>query len=174
MLFAAVNSQDIRAIKGLFLKGGNVNVQSKTNEYTPLIYAIENDKFYFLSYLILGDDNLYIVTSNKIYAYVLNLVATISNLKALRMVLNPDIDIFIKNKCGNLFCYMGQNYKNILISAILDTKKDSSAALINFCVLESLEEVNFHLKIRQILMHKIIMDRYIIIDDWLFVYEVLE
>ena len=145
LLFVAVNDQNIGAIKGLLLKGGNINVQNKANEYTPLMYAVENSKLDSLRYLILRGANPNIITSNKMSA--LHLAAITSNLKALRILLNADSNIFIQDKYyKTFFDYVEPNYKNIVISDIFDTRKDASVALMDFCILGSLEGVKYSLQ----------------------------
>jgi len=147
LLFVAVNEQDIGAIKGLLLKGGNINVQNKANEYTPLMYAVENNKLDSLRYLILRGASLNVVTSNKMSA--LHLAAIISNLRALRILLSADTDIFLQDKYNKTFFdYVEPNYKNMVISDIFDTRKDASEALIDFCILGSIEGAKFSLQNR--------------------------
>ena len=147
LLFVAVNEQDIGAIKGLLLKGGNINVQNKANEYTPLMYAVENNKLDSLRYLILRGASLNVVTSNKMSA--LHLAAITSNLKALRILLSADTDIFLQDKYNKTFFdYVEPNYKNMVISDIFDTRKDASDALIDFCILGSIEGAKFSLQNR--------------------------
>ena len=145
LLFVAVNAQNIGAIKGLLLKGANINAQNKANEYTPLMYAVENSKLDSLRYLILRGANPNIVTSNKMSA--LHLAAITSNLKALRILLSADSDIFIQDKYHKTFFdYVEPNYKNMVISDIFDTRKDAGVALMDFCILGSLEGVKFSLQ----------------------------
>ncbi len=145
LLFVAVNEQDIGAIKGLLLKGGNINAQNKANEYTPLMYAIENNKLDSLRYLILRGANLNVVTSNKMSA--LHLAAITSNLKALRILLSADTDISLQDKYNKTFFdYVEPNYKNMVISDIFDTRKDAGEALIDFCILGSIEGARFSLQ----------------------------
>jgi ankyrin repeat protein len=147
LLFVAVNEQDIGAIKGLLLKGGNINVQNKVNEYTPLMYAVENNKLDSLRYLILRGASLNVVTSNKMSA--LHLAAITSNLRALRILLSADTDIFLQDKYNKTFFdYVEPNYKNMVISDIFDTRKDASEALIDFCILGSIEGAKFSLQNR--------------------------
>ena len=145
LLFVAVNAQNIGAIKGLLLKGGNINAQNKANEYTPLMYAVENNKIDSLRYLILRGANPNIITSNQMSA--LHLAAITNNLKALRVLLSADSNIFIQDKYHKTFFdYVEPNYKNIVISDIFDTRKDASVALMDFCILGSLEGVKFSLQ----------------------------
>jgi ankyrin repeat protein len=145
LLFVAVNDQNIGAIKGLLLKGGNINAQNKANEYTPLMYAVENNRLDSLRYLILRGANLNIVTSNKMSA--LHLAAVTSNLKALRVLLSADSNVFIQDKYRKTFFdYVGPSYKNIVISDIFDTRKDANVALMDFCILGSLEGVKYSLQ----------------------------
>ena len=142
LLFVAVNDQNIGAIKGLLLKGANINAQNKSNEYTPLMYAVENNKINSLRYLIVRGANLNFVTSNKMS--VLHLAAIISNLKAVRVLLGSDVNMFLQDKYNKTFFgYIQDEYKNIVISDIFDTRKDADKALIDFCTLGSLEGMKF-------------------------------
>ena len=142
LLFVAVSDQNIGAIKGLLLKGANINAQNKSNEYTPLMYAVENNKLNSLRYLILRGANLNLVTSNKMSA--LHLAAIMGNIKALRILLSSDVDIFLGDKYNKTFFdYVKSDYKNIVISDIFDTRKDANNALIDFCILGSLEGAKF-------------------------------
>ena len=122
-------------------------MQNKANEYTPLMYAVENNKLDSLRYLILRGASLNVVTSNKMSA--LHLAAITSNLKALRILLSADTDIFLQDKYNKTFFdYVEPNYKNMVISDIFDTRKDASDALIDFCILGSIEGAKFSLQNR--------------------------
>ena len=77
----------------------------------------------------------------------LHLASITSNLKALRILLGADSNIFIQDKYQKTFFdYVGPNYKNIVISDIFDTRKDASVALMDFCILGSLEGVKYSLQ----------------------------
>ena len=92
--------------------------------------------------MILRGANLDLVTSNKMSA--LHLAAIIGNIKALRILLSTDMDIFLGDKYNKTFFdYVKSDYKNIVISDIFDTRKDANNALIDFCILESLEGAKF-------------------------------
>ncbi len=142
LLFVAVNDQNIGAIKGLLLKGANINAQNKSNEYTPLMYAVENSKTNSLRYLLIRGANPNFVTSNKMSA--LHLAAIMNNLKAVRVLLGSDFNMFLQDKYNKTFFdYVQDEYKNIVISDIFDTRKDADKALIDFCTLRSLEGMKF-------------------------------
>ena len=142
LLFVAVNDQNIRAIKGLLLKGANINAQNKSNEYTPLMYAIENGKINSLRYLLIRGANPNLITSNKMSA--LHLASIMNNLKAVRVLLGSDVNMFLQDKYNKTFFdYVQDEHKNIVISDIFDTRKDADKALIDFCTLRSLEGIKF-------------------------------
>jgi ankyrin repeat protein len=145
LLFVAVNDQNIGAIKGLLLKGANINAQNKSNEYTPLMYAVENGKTNSLRYLLIRGANPNLITSNKMFA--LHLAAIMNNLKTVRVLLRSDVNMFLQDKYNKTFFdYVQEEHKNIVISDIFDIRKDADKALIDFCTLRSLEGMKFAIK----------------------------
>jgi ankyrin repeat protein len=138
LLFIAVNDEDINAIKGILQKGANINAQDKNNQYTPLMYAVKNDRVNSLRYLLVRGANPNITAANQMS--VLHLAAILNKLKALKILLQSDADIFAEDENSKTFYdYIPKEHLSIVINDIYESSKNASDALLDFCVLGSLQ-----------------------------------
>ena len=138
LLFIAVNDEDINAIKGILQKGANINVQDKKNQYTPLMYAVKNDKVNSLRYLLVRGANPNITAISQMS--VLHLAAILNKFKALKILLQSDVDIFAEDENSKTFYdYIPKEHLSIVINDIYESSKNASDALLDFCVLGSLQ-----------------------------------
>jgi ankyrin repeat protein len=145
LLFIAVNNQDIGSIKGLLLKGANINAQDEENNYTPLMYAVKNNKIDSLRYLLVRGANPNICAKNNISA--LHLAAILNRTKALKILLESNADIFAVDKYNKTFYqYINKDYLSIIISDFYETKKNANIALIEFCMLGSVKGAMYALQ----------------------------
>ena len=145
LLFIAVNEENIGAIKSLLQKGADINAQDKNNKYTPLMYAVKNNKIDSLRYLLIKGASPNVKAANQMSP--LHLAAILNRLKILKILLESGTDIFAKDKYYKTFYdYVSEDYLNIVINDIYDTRKNTNEALLDFCVLGSLNGVAYSLQ----------------------------
>ena len=143
LFFITVENQDIGAIKALISRGANINVRDIKNGYTPLMYAVKNDKKSSVKYLIIKGANLNITSYDGKTA--LHIAAITKNFDILKMLISNKANIFIHDTQGKTFYdYISPDDKK-LINYLFSGIDNINEVLIDTCILDSLEGVKYAL-----------------------------
>ncbi len=144
-LFFAVQGQDIGAIKGILATGVNVDATNLKNGYTPIMYAVQNNFLDSLRYLLHKGANPNKSANDGVTP--LHLATFSKNLKAVRILLEFDANIFAQDMRGKTFFeYLSQEEKNVVINDIFEVSQTPDAALLDFVRLGSKSGVIFALE----------------------------
>ena len=101
MLFSAILSNDVNAVKSLLAKGANINSMSKTGGYTPLMWAIKQGKDKVANYLMVKGADLNI--QNDDGRAVIHVAAISDRIGMLRKLIDSDAKLSLIDKNGHIF-----------------------------------------------------------------------
>ena len=148
LLFVAVKSDNIQHIKALLEKGADINVVNVNNAYTPLVYAINQNRFNAFRYLIKRGADV----NRKGYEGKTPLhIAVIDNkYNFLKVILDEsNVDVLIKDDNDKLALeYMDQQMleDEFIIESIIRKYHNINQALLDFSYVNSYKGVQYLLR----------------------------
>lgn len=145
LLFVAVAKNNVQDIKALLHKEADINAQDSRNGYTPLIYAVKNNKINAVRYLITRGANL-----NK-QAFdgntALHIAMMTGNLQITEILLSANPDINIVNNQGYIaFDYLPKDLSYRSIVKLLKSYRNITTGLLDLVTLGNIEVIKYALQ----------------------------
>ncbi len=128
--FIATIDEDITAIKELLDRGANINAIDTKNNYTALMYAIENEKYRSVNYLIQKGANLN--AQNNQGHTALHIATTMKNYDFISALLKMNANVEIADHDGNRPAFYYHNISDKLAIAFIDQYMDPTLGLLDF------------------------------------------